>query len=268
MLLALQAAFLGLVQGITEFLPISSTGHMILFDGFLHLDESFKETFLVVVQLGSILAVLGYFRQRLFPMEAISDCQRRRQWLSIWLKVLVAVLPILVVGACLGKLIKSHFYSSPLGVASALLLGGGALLAVERSSLSISIRDIDQLTHRQALAIGLAQCLALIPGVSRSAATIIGSRLLGTTRACAVEFSFFLAIPTMFAATAHSLFQGGASLTTKEWLATGVGLVVAFFVSWWVIARLMNFIKRRDLQAFGWYRIALGVTLIAYYLGR
>ena len=268
MLLALQAALLGLIQGITEFLPISSTGHMILIDDFLHLENSFKETFLVVVQLGSILAVLGYFHQRLLPRAVFTDRQLRRQLLSLWLKVLVGVLPVLLVGACLGSFIKSYFYSFPFAVAFALLFGGGVLLAVERANLSVSTLTLEQLSYRQALVIGLAQCLALIPGVSRSAATIIGSRLLGTSRVCAVEFSFFLAIPTMFAATGHSLLEGGATLTAGEWMATAVGLVVAFLVSWWVIAYLMDFIRRRDLQVFGWYRIALGVILVAYYLVR
>jgi undecaprenyl-diphosphatase len=266
MLLSLQAALLGIVQGITEFLPISSTGHMILVDEFIHLEESFKETFLVVVQLGSILAVLAYFHARLLPRAALTDPGQRRRTLALWLKAAVGVLPAVLIGALFGNAIKDVLYSSALAVAIALLVGGIVLIIMERRPRPAVVATTDELGYGRALAIGAVQCLALIPGVSRSAATIIGSMFLGTSRSCAVEYSFFLAIPTMLAASAHSLYQGGAALDAREWVATGTGFVAAFIVSWWVIARLMDFIRRRDLQVFGWYRIILGTVLIAIHL--
>ena len=269
MLLAFQAALLGIVQGITEFLPISSTGHLILVDEFIKLEDSFKETFLVVVQLGSILAVLAYFHARLLPRAALSDPQLRRRTLSLWLKAGLGVLPAVLVGAVFGSAIKSALYSSTLAVAIALLAGGIALIVIERRPPKpAAIATTEQLGYGRALAIGAVQCLALVPGVSRSAATIIGSLLLGASRTCAVEFSFFLAIPTMFAASAYTFYKEGAALNAEEWTATGVGFLTAFAVSWWVIARLMDFIRRRDLGVFGWYRIVLGAILIAMHLGR
>lgn len=268
MLLALQAAFLGIVQGITEFLPISSTGHMIIVDEFIHLDESFKKAFFVIVQLGSILAVLVYFHDRLLPRTALTDPQQRRQTIDLWLKAALGVLPAVLVGAVFGSAIKNALYSSTLAVAIALLVGGVVLIIIERRPQTATIATTEQLGYGRVLAIGAIQCLALmIPGVSRSAATIIGSLLLGASRSCAVEFSFFLAIPTMFAASAYTFYKEGAALNAEEWTAAGVGFLTAFIVSWWVIARLMDFIRRRDLEVFGWYRVILGALLIALHLG-
>ncbi len=267
MLLALQAAFLGIVQGITEFLPISSTGHMILVDEFIQLEDSFKKAFFVIVQLGSILAVLVYFHARLLPRAALTDPQQRRQTIDLWLKAGLGVLPAILVGAVFGSAIKSVLYSSALAVAIALLVGGVVLIIIERRPQVATIATTAQLGYGRVLAIGAIQCLALIPGVSRSAATIIGSLLLGASRSCAVEFSFFLAIPTMFAASAYTFYKEGATLSTEEWTAAGVGFLTAFVVSWWVIARLMDFIRRRDLAVFGWYRVILGAILIAMHFG-
>ncbi len=267
MLLALQAALLGIVQGITEFLPISSTGHMIIVDEFIRLDESFKKAFFVIVQLGSILAVLVYFHDRLLPQTALTDPQQRRRTVDLWLKAGLGVLPAVLVGAIFGSAIKGALYSSTLAVAIALLVGGIVLIIIERRPQTGTVATTEQLGYGRVLAIGAIQCLALIPGVSRSAATIIGSLLLGASRSCAVEFSFFLAIPTMFAASAYTFYKEGAALNAKEWVAAWFGFLTAFVVSWWVIARLMDFIRRRDLAVFGWYRVILGAILIALHLG-
>lgn len=265
MLLSLKTALLGIIQGITEFLPISSTGHMILVDAFMQIDPGFQESFFVIVQLGSILAVLVYFHRKLLPVAALHDRELRRHSFFLWLKTAVAVLPAVVVGGLWGSWIKSQFYDSAITVAIALFLGGIALLLIESRRLEVKVESVDDLSYGRALAIGCIQCLAMIPGVSRSAATILGSLLLGTSRSVAVEFSFLLSIPTMFAASAYSILKEGASLTAEQWLATAVGFVVAFLVSWAVIAFLMDYIRRRDFKVFGWYRIILGLVIILWF---
>lgn len=265
MLLSLKTALLGIIQGITEFLPISSTGHMILVDEFMQIDSVFKESFFVIVQLGSILAVLVYFHRKLLPVAALRDRELRCQTFFLWLKTAVGVIPAIVVGGLWGSWIKSQLYDSAIGVGIALFLGGIALLAIESRRLQVKVESIDALSYARAFAIGCIQCLAMIPGVSRSASTILGSLLLGTSRSVAVEYSFLLSIPTMFAASAYSILKEGASLTGEQWLATAVGFVVAFLVSWAVIAFLMDYIRRRDFKVFGWYRIVLGVLIILWF---
>lgn len=265
MLLSLQTAFLGIIQGITEFLPISSTGHMILVNEFMRLDPVFQESFFVIVQLGSILAVVAYFHRQLLPLAAQRDPELRRRTFFLWLKTAVGVLPAILVGGLWGSWIKSQFYDSAPAVAVALLLGGIALIVIENRRLPVKVESVDALSYGRALAIGCIQCLAMIPGVSRSASTILGSLLLGTSRAVAVEYSFLLSIPTMFAASAYSILKDGASLTGEQWRATAVGFVVAFLVSWAVIAFLMDYIRRRDFKIFGWYRIVLGALLLLWF---
>ena len=258
-----KAIVLGIVQGLTEFLPISSTGHMIIVDEFLQLPPEFAKTFLVVVQLGSILSVVVYFWRKLLPPEALHDVSCRRRMVTLWLKVLVGVLPALVIGGLLGSAIKSYLYST-LCVALSLLVGGVALIWLERRRREVRHEETERLPWLTALGIGLAQCVAMIPGVSRSAAKILGALGLGTSRKVAVEYSCFLAIPTMFAASAYSLLKEGGAMTAEQWVATAVGFVTAFLVALAVIAFLMSFIRRRDFQAFGWYRIALAVVLLAW----
>lgn len=264
MLFYLQAAILGIVQGITEFLPISSTGHMIIVDEFIRLEKPFKEMFFVVIQLGSILAVLVYFHKKLFPVKALSDAGLRKSTLLLWSKAAVGVIPAIVIGGLFGSKIQDLLYNT-FTVAAALVVGGIALLWIESSHRRVTVSEMDQLSFGKALAIGGIQCLAMIPGTSRSAATILGSLLLGTSREVAVEYSFFLAIPTMFAASAYSLWKEGAVLTTSQWIATGTGFFVSFLVAWGVIAFFMNYIRRKDFELFGWYRIVLGLILLLWF---
>ena len=210
-MLDLKALILGIVQGITEFLPVSSTGHMIIVDEFIKLEPAFKEMFFVVVQLGSIFAVLVYFHKKLFPLGAVHDAALRKSTFLLWCKAAAGVLPAIVIGGLFGSRIQHALYNT-VTVASALIIGGIALLWIESVKRRVTVRTTDNLSFGKALAIGLIQCLAMIPGTSRSAATILGSLLLGTSREVAVEYSFFLAIPTMFAASAYSLYKDGSAM--------------------------------------------------------
>lgn len=263
-ILDLKALILGIVQGVTEFLPISSTGHMIIVDEFIKLEPAFKDMFFVVIQLGSIFAVLVYFHKKLFPLRAFRDAALRKSTFLLWCKAAFGVIPAVVIGGLFGSRIQHALYNT-LTVALALIIGGIALLWIESTKRRVTISTTDELSFGKAFAVGMIQCLAMIPGTSRSAATILGSLLLGTSREVAVEYSFFLAIPTMFAASVYSLYKDGAALTVPQWIATGIGFVAAFFVAWGVIAFFMDYIRRRDFKLFGWYRIILGVILIIFF---
>lgn len=261
-----KAAVLGIVQGITEFLPISSTGHLILVDQFLHMAEGpFSKMFNVVIQFGSILAVVIYFHKKLIPVAMFSDKKVCRDTLEIWFKTLAGVFPILLIGFLLASKIEM-LQDSPLVVAAALLIGGVVLIKVEAwCRKEHPIETFHELSYTRAVLIGLIQCLAMIPGTSRSASTIIGGLALGASRTLAAEYSFFLAIPTMTAASGYSLLKHGGSMTTAQWGALAIGFLVSFFVAWAVIAWLMNYIRTRDFRGFGWYRIILGMIVIAYF---
>jgi len=264
MLLYIQSIVLGIVEGITEFLPISSTGHMIIVDAFIHFDESFRKMFFVVIQLGAILSVLIYFHKKLFPVQAFRDRMVLGQTIRLWIKTAAGVVPAIAVGALFGSKIQQALFNV-ITVAAALVIGGIALILIERCRLKVVVSDMEKLSLGRAFMIGCIQCLALIPGTSRSAATILGGLLLGTSREIAVEYSFFLAIPTMFAASAYSLLKDGAALSRQQWIATGIGFAVAFFVAWGVIAFFMNYIRQRDFKLFGWYRIILGIFLLIFF---
>lgn len=262
-----QALVQGIVQGITEFLPVSSTGHMILMDAtLLKMDAAFSKVFEVVIQLGSILSVLVYFRKKLF--DGLFSFRMDSPAWRLWLKVLPAVIPALVIGGLFGSVIQERLYN-PLTVGIALFLGGIVLLMVDSPrflpSVHARISETGSLPLSRALWIGLAQCLALIPGVSRSAATIIGGMCSGCTRPLAAEFSFFLAVPTMFAASGYSLLKHGLHLTGSQWIALGIGFVTAFFVAWGVIAAFMAFLRKHTFTVFGWYRIALGACTVLWF---
>lgn len=261
----INAIILGIVEGFTEFLPISSTGHLILVNNFIGFTGSFARMFDVVIQLGAILAVVIYFWKRLVPFgKSKPEAEKSAIW-SLWWKTLVGVVPALIIGGTLGKYVEEKLFN-PYVVSTALLIGGILLLWIERRPPLAKINSISELTFKTAFFIGLIQCLAMIPGTSRSAATIIGAILLGSSRMVAVEFSFFLAIPTMVAATGYSILKSGLHLSSREIMLTGTGFVVSFLVAWVVIAAFMKFISHRNFKVFGYYRIILGALVLLFYL--
>jgi undecaprenyl-diphosphatase len=260
----LQSIILGIVEGITEFLPISSTGHLIIVNRFIHFTGGFAEMFDVVIQLGAILSVIVYFWNRLLPWGKNKTSEDKKTVWTTWMKAIIGVLPALVIGAVFEHKIKALFFN-PTSVAVALFIGGILLIFIESRKKTPTFTSVKDLTYRTVLAIGLIQCLSMIPGTSRSAATIIGAMLLGASRSAAVEFSFFLAIPTMIAASGYSLLKTGATLTPIEWQALAVGFLVSFFIAWAVIAFLMNYIRKNNFKPFGYYRIVLGAALIVLF---
>lgn len=265
----LKVIFLGIVEGITEWLPISSTGHMILVDEFLKLDVSpeFKEMFLVVIQLGAILAVLVIYMPKLWPFTTPEKGLIKKPTMSLWFKVLAAVLPAAVIGIPFDDKLDEIFYNFQTVSATLIIYGILFILLEKRNKTRTpSIRKFSQLTYRHALLIGVFQVLALIPGTSRSGATILGAILLGTSRSLAAEFSFFLAIPVMFGASLLKILKFGFHFTSPELIYLFVGMAVAFAVSILAIKFLLRYIKKNDFTAFGCYRILLGAILIAYSL--
>jgi len=261
----INAIILGIVEGFTEFLPISSTGHLILVNNFIGFTGSFALMFDVVIQLGAILAVVIYFRKRLLPFGVSKPADERAATWTIWRKSLVGAIPALVIGGTLGNFVEGKLFN-PYVVSVALLSGGIILLWIEQNPRVSKIDTISELSFKTAFFIGLIQCLAMIPGTSRSAATIIGAMLLGSSRTFAVEFSFFLAIPTIIAASGYSIIKSGLHLNSREILLTGTGFIVSFLVAWIVIAAFIRYISRRNFKPFGYYRIVLGSVVLIYYL--
>lgn len=267
MLEILKAILLGIVQGITEWLPVSSTGHMILVDEFVQLNFSptFVSTFLVVIQFGSILAVLTIFFKKLNPFDSSKTKIQKHETIDLWLKVIVAVIPSGIIGLKFDDTIDRLFFN-PTTVAIALIAYGIIMIFIENKNKRPKINNLSQVTYKLALGIGLFQCLALIPGTSRSGSTIIGAIILGTSRYVAAEFSFFLAIPTMLGASALKLLKAGFAFSGFEWLVLGTGSVVAFVVSIFAIKFLMDYIKKHNFKVFGYYRIVLGIIVLTYFL--
>ena len=265
----LKAFLIGIVQGITEWLPVSSTGHMILLNSVLKLDvsEAFWDMFLVVIQLGSILAVLVLFWQRLNPFSAQKSAQERTATLSLWLHVIVAIIPSGIIGVLLDDWFDAHLHRA-IPVAIALIVYGVVFLFLER----LPGRDREQtvsaegVSYRTALLIGAFQVLSLIPGTSRSGSTILGAMLLGLSRTAAAEFSFFMAVPTMLGASGIKILKlvldGETVITGSEWAILAIGCATAFFVSLAAIRYLMDYVKRHSFAAFGVYRIILGALVI------
>jgi len=264
----INAIILGLIEGITEFLPVSSTGHLIIAEQFFRLHEGFSKMFEVVIQLGAILSVVIYFREKLFPpvkIETEEQAIKYKNTIFLWLKSALAVVPALIVGAIGGKHIKAYLFN-PWVVAGALFAGGIFLIFIESKSRESKYEDVNDISFKTALYIGIIQLLAMIPGTSRSAATIIGGMFLGASRKAAAEFSFFLAIPTMAAASAYELWKYNNAMTREEWIILGLGFFIAFLTAWGVIALFMNFIKTRTFCAFGYYRIILAIIVVNYFL--
>ena len=268
----LKAVLFGIVEGITEWLPVSSTGHMILLDEFIKLDVSpaFYEMFQVVIQLGAIAAVLVLFFRKLNPYAPGKNRKQRHNTWVLWIKVIVAVLPSAVLGLLLDDWMDAHLYNYVV-VAIALIVYGVAFLFVERinEQKETQIKSVNQIDYKTALLIGAFQCLSLIPGTSRSGSTILGAILLGVARPAGAEFSFFLAIPTMLGASALKVLKfmlEGVKATGGEMMILLVGTVVSFIVSLLVIKALMDYVRKRSFAAFGYYRIVLGFVVIGYFL--
>lgn len=262
----LKAVLLGIVQGITEWLPISSTGHMILVDEFIKLNFSdlYVNTFLVVIQFGSILAVVSLFFHKLNPFSSKKSLREKKETVSLWIKVIIAIVPSGVIGVLFDDKIDELFYN-PITVALALIVYGIIMIYIESGNRKSKVKDFSELSYGSAFAIGIFQCLALIPGTSRSGSTIIGAILLGTSRFVATEFSFFMAVPTMLGASALKLLKAGFAFSGFEWIVLGVGSLVAYIVSIFAIKFLMDYIRKHDFKAFGYYRIILGFIVLAYF---
>ena len=267
----IKVIILGIVEGITEWLPISSTGHMILVDEFIQMgfSKDFKDMFLVVIQLGAILAVVVLYFQKLNPFSGKKSKKEKMETMEIWFKVVVGVLPAAILGLLFDDWLNEHLYNY-ITVAITLIIYGVLFIIVEnrKKDKEPRISTFKELSYSTALLIGMFQVLSLIPGTSRSGATILGAIILGGSRFIATEFSFFLSIPVMFGASAFKLFKFGFSFEVEELIALFVGMVVAFVVSIVAIRFLLDYIKRNDFKAFGWYRIILGVIVIVYFMCR
>ena len=273
MIEALKTIIFGIVEGITEWLPISSTGHMILLDEFVTLDVSpeFWEVFLVVIQLGAIFAVVILFWNKIFPFDFSAKGRKkgiiRKDIFQMWFKVIAACVPAMIYGILLDDLISPYLYNATV-VAVMLILFGVAFIVIENWNRGRKprVKSITALTYRDALLIGLFQLIAaILPGTSRSGATIVGALLIGVSRTVSAEFTFFLAIPVMFGASLLKLVRAGFAFTGSEVLLLVVGMVSAFVVSMLVISFLMGYIRKHDFKVFGWYRIALGILVLLYF---
>ncbi len=263
----IKAILQGIVQGITEWLPVSSTGHILLLDALWKMDASpaFFDVFKVIIQLGSIMAVVVLYFHKLNPFSPKKSPQEKKGTWVLWSKVLVASIPAAIAGLILDDLIDEAL-SVPLVIAAALIVYGIAFLWMESRPTTPAADSLEKISYKRALGIGTFQMLALIPGTSRSGSTILGATLLGTSRTVAAEFSFFMAIPVMLGASALKLAKcfllDGYTFTAQEWVLLAVATVVSFVVSLLVIRGLMAFIKKHSFAPFGWYRIVLGVVIL------
>ncbi len=273
MLEILKAILFGIVEGITEWLPISSTGHMILLDQFVKLDVSreFYSMFQVVIQLGAIMAVVLLFWKQIFPLKKEKDkIKVDKKIINLWGKILVACIPAAIIGLLFDELFEKLFYN-PLCVAIALIVFGILFIIVENNNKGkkAKINSLTEITYNTAILIGVFQLIAAIfPGTSRSGATIVGALLLGVSRTVAAEFTFFLAIPVMFGASLLKLVKFGLSFTSFELTILLIGMITAFITSILIIKFLMDYIKKHDFKVFGWYRIILGILVILYFYVR
>jgi len=256
----LKALILGIVEGITEFLPISSTGHLIIVGELLDHNDDNGKLFAVVIQLGAILAVCWEYRERLW--NVVKGLPGDSKSMAFAINLLIAFLPAAALGAIFIKQIKATLFNAP-SVAMALIVGGVFILWTERRQHTVKIHDIDSMRPMDALKIGLAQTLALIPGVSRAGATIIGGIWFNLDRKVATEFSFFLAIPVMFGATTYDLYKHGGALTLSDVGPFATGFIAAFISAFVAVRGLLRFISRHDFTAFAWYRIVFGVVILA-----
>ena len=262
-----KTVILGIVEGLTEWLPISSTGHMILVDEFIKLDVSknFMDMFLVVIQLGAILAVVAMNFERLNPYSPYKSRLQKQQTFQLWYKVIVACIPAAVIGLAFNDYMEEHFMTAQV-VAGALIFYGIVFIVVENLNRYRipRINSLEKMDYKTALIIGLFQVLSLVPGTSRSGSTIIGGIIFGTSRVVAAEFTFFLAIPVMFGASLLKLVKFGFKFSGSEIIILLIGMVTAFIVSILSITFLLRYIKKNDFTAFGWYRIVLGIIVLGW----
>ena len=272
MLELLKAVLFGIVEGITEWLPVSSTGHLILLNEFvkLNVSEQFNSMFDVVIQLGAILAVIVLFFHKLNPFAPSKSEGEKKQTWDLWFKVIAAIIPSGVVGVLLDDWMDAHLHNAVV-VSIALIVYGVAFIAVEKGNRKSAkqIADVHAIDYKTALLIGAFQCLSLVPGTSRSGSTILGAILLGVGRSAGAEFSFFMAIPTMLGASAIKMLKfvlSGATAGFLEWAVLGVGCIVSFLVSLLVIRGLMEYVRKHSFSAFGLYRIVLGTVVLVYFL--
>ena len=260
-----KALVMGVVEGLTEFLPISSTGHLIVAGSLLGMTDAKSKVFDIAIQTGAMAAVFLVYWQRV--VGVVRGLPSQAQAWRFVRNVLVAFFPAVVLGLAFGKLIKAHLFNAE-AVALALVVGGVIILWAERRTMVARVHAVDDMSAGDALKVGLAQCLALIPGTSRSGATIIGGMAFGLSRQTATEFSFYLAMPTLVGAGAYSLYQERALLAWSDWPWFAVGLVAAFFSAWWCIRWLLRYVATHSFAPFGWYRIAFGgLILISSALG-
>lgn len=272
MIEVLKAVLFGIVEGITEWLPVSSTGHLILLNEFINLNvrEEFQSMFDVVIQLGAILAVCALFFRKLNPFDRGKNDEQKKQTWTLWFKVIAAIIPSGVVGVLFDDWMDTHLHNG-IVVAVMLIVYGVAFIVVEKWNEHRELRyhDVNNLPWGTAMIIGVSQCLSLVPGTSRSGSTILGGILAGVSRGTAAEFSFFMAIPTMVGASGIKLlkfFLSGVSFTAMDMLILLVGCTVSYIVSLLVIKGLMNYVRKHSFSAFGIYRIVLGIAVLLYFL--
>lgn len=261
----IKSVILGIVEGITEWLPISSTGHMILVNAFMKNTDSFtaSDLYLYVIQLGAILAVVTLYFKKLNPFAPSKSAQEKADTWQMWFKVIVACLPAAIIGLLLDPVMER--IENPWVVASMLIVYGIGFIIVEKLQKKESVTDMKSMSYKTAVLIGMFQVLSIVPGTSRSGATILGAIILGCSRSLAAEFSFFLAIPVMFGVSLLKILKYGLNMPAADWAVLAVGMVVAYIVSALAIEFLINYVRKHDFKAFGWYRIILGIIVLAYF---
>lgn len=264
----LKIVVFGLVEGFTEWLPISSTGHLILVENIVHFNasENFMNVFRVVIQLGAIMAVVVLYFRKLNPFDQKKNEKQRRMTWQLWIKIIIACLPAAVVGILLDEILDKYLYT-PYVVAAMLIIYGILFIVLEKHNefVDFPVKKVSQISYINAFYIGLFQLLSLIPGTSRSGATILGAMLLGCSRTAASEFTFFLGIPVMFGASLLKIIHYGLAFSIAEIFYLIAGMVIAFVVSMYSIRFLMNYVKNHDFRFFGYYRIVLGIIVLIYF---
>lgn len=260
----IKSIILGTTEGITEFLPVSSTGHLVILNEWFYFEKDFTFLFDIFIQLGAILAVLFFFREKILPLRKKSEGEKK-DFINLWLKVFTAILPAIVIGLLFKDFIEEKLFNT-FTVAITLIIGGIIILIAENINKKVSIEKIQDLSFKKSLAIGFCQCIAMIPGVSRAGATIIGGLFLGLNRNTSTEFSFFLAIPTMLLASTYSLLKTGINFDQKSIMILTTGFVVAFLSALLVIKIFIKYIQNNNFKIFGYYRIILGILIILFFI--